>query len=585
MHRGYDVSTATIYRLNIERFRGIKSLSWSPAKGVNVIIGGGDVGKTTILEAIGLLLSPTNPATVPVADYYAGDVEAGFTIEAIMQLSPESGVNDQSKHAWPWLWNGSEAVVPSTDVESEPTGQPVYRFRVRGTADLELVYETIQPDESTDSFRVALRRDIGLVRLAGDDRNDRDLRLVYGSALNRLLSDKGLRSRLGSKFVKNTIKDELVDSAEKALVELDEVFKRERLPDQLDLAMIGSPGQSLTALIGLTANRDGVRLPVASWGAGTRRFAALAIAEQNQGESPITLVDEVERGLEPYRQRLLMNKLQKGDSQVFLTTHSPSVISAANQAALWYVDHIGGVGLLDATTIARHRKTDPEMFLARLAVVAEGATEVGFVSSLLEKALASLLEQHGIYVSDGGGHESTLGLLEALAAGGLRFGGFVDDEQKHLTRWEAVATSLGKLLFRWQTGCIEENVIAAVPDDQLEALVADPAGLSTGMRLRTLADRLNIRGKEFETIKAAAGSEMKQLIIAAALGTVPEGKSADRKQYKSQAQTWFKSVEGGRELCEKVFSLGVWPDLKPQLMPFCNAVRKVAGLPEILEIR
>lgn len=42
----------TIYALTIERFRGITSLKWKPSRGVNVILGGGDVGKTTIFEAM-----------------------------------------------------------------------------------------------------------------------------------------------------------------------------------------------------------------------------------------------------------------------------------------------------------------------------------------------------------------------------------------------------------------------------------------------------------------------------------------------------------------------------------------------------
>jgi putative ATP-dependent endonuclease of the OLD family len=50
------MSAPTIYHLTIERFRCIKTFSWHPAKGVNVILGGGDVGKTTILDAIALLL-------------------------------------------------------------------------------------------------------------------------------------------------------------------------------------------------------------------------------------------------------------------------------------------------------------------------------------------------------------------------------------------------------------------------------------------------------------------------------------------------------------------------------------------------
>jgi len=67
---------------------------------------------------------------------------------------------------------------------------------VRGTEDLEVAHEVLQPDGTADHLSVELRRAIGLVRLGGDDRNDRDLRLVQGSALDRLLSDRASRSRM-----------------------------------------------------------------------------------------------------------------------------------------------------------------------------------------------------------------------------------------------------------------------------------------------------------------------------------------------------------------------------------------------------
>lgn len=435
------MSAPAIYYLNVERFRGIKTLPWHPAKGVNVILGGGDVGKTTILDAIGLLLSPTNSTTLPDTDYHARDIDAGFVIEAVLTLPPSTEINHQTKPSWPWHWNGSKAVVPSTDDDAETNTEPVYWLRVRGV-EHDLVYEIVQPDGTTDSLSVALRRSIGLVRLSGDDRNDRDLRFVQGSALDRLLSDKGLRSRLATGLAKIDVKEELTDSAKELLKTLDRAFTEKSLPDGLDLAITGGQGLSIPALIGLTAKRGGVALPLASWGAGTRRMVALAIAEQNQGEAPITLVDELERGLEPYRQQSLIKKLQAGPAQVFVTTHSPAVISAAADAALWYVDHEGKVGSLEPAKIARHRKKYPETFLARLTVVAEGSTEVGFVTALLEKALGAALEDHGIHVTNGEGHETTLDLLEALAKGGLRFGGFADDEGKHPTRWGGVAERL-----------------------------------------------------------------------------------------------------------------------------------------------
>ena len=48
-------SAAEIRKLTVSRFRGIEKLEWRPASGMNIILGGGDVGKTTILEAIALL--------------------------------------------------------------------------------------------------------------------------------------------------------------------------------------------------------------------------------------------------------------------------------------------------------------------------------------------------------------------------------------------------------------------------------------------------------------------------------------------------------------------------------------------------
>jgi putative ATP-dependent endonuclease of the OLD family len=578
------MSSTTIYHLTIERFRGIQTLSWSPNKGLNVILGGGDVGKTTILDAIALLFSPTNPTTVPDTDYFQRDIESGFTIEAIVALPSVAEINYQPRPTWPWDWDGKEAIVPSPEKTPGTTDEPAYRLRVRGTSDLELAYEILQPDGTTDVFYAGLRRAIGLVRLSGDDRNDRDLRLVQGSALDRLLSDKGLRSRLASELAKSDVKDQFSDEAKNVLKDLDSTFSSRSLPTGLDLAITGSPGSSVAALIGVTAKSDAVQLPLASWGAGTRRLAALAIAERNQSGAPITLVDEVERGLEPYRQRALVETLQSGTSQVFITTHSPTAISAASKSVLWYVDRKGRIGQLEQKKVEAYVKTDPEMFLARLAIVAEGATEFGFVTALLERSLRSPLDQFGVHVTDGGGHEKALDLLEALGVSGLQFGGFVDDEQKHETRWANLASKLGKLLFRWNSGCLEENIIGLVLAEKFEALLIDPSDEKTGMRLRTLADRLDIREKNFETIKAKAGPGLKELIVAAALGKVPADKQEERRAYRSHAQTWFKSAEGGRELADKVFSLDLWPAVRMELIPFCNAVCEAIGVSQQIDL-
>ena len=227
------------------------------------------------------------------------------------------------------------------------------------------------------------------------------------------------------------------------------------------------------------------------------------------------------------------------------------------------------------------------MFLSRLAVIAEGATEVGFVTALFERVLGAALYTHGIHVSDGGSNETTLDLLEALLEGGFQFAGFADNEDKHPTRWQRVRDELGDLLFRWPSGCMELNIIAAVPVEKLEQLLTHPDDDHiTSMRLRSMADRLGVTDKSFTALSASA-LDLHALIIETATGYVPPDKAthrSTRREYQKHAQLWFKSTAGGRELHDKLFALGLWPQFANRLLPFCNAVLAVIGVPPLTDL-
>lgn len=581
---------AEIKRLHIQRFRGIEELTWRPGSGLNLLLGGGNVGKTTLLEAISLLLTPATSYTLADSDYFGRRLEDEFLIEAIMALPGE--VNRQSGMAWPWEWDGQDAVLAGVEAPDEvaapDAARPsVYKVRVRGTEDLELIHEIVQPDESAVSFSVGLRREIGLVRLLGDDRNDRDLRLVFGSNLERLINDRSLRARLGHELAADSVDRHLDVEPRARLQLLDEQFVAYRLPNQLGLAFTGAAGQSINALIGLTADKDGVALPLATWGAGTRRLAALAIGDSLRDGHPVTLIDEIERGLEPYRQRQLVQQIAAGQGQTFVTTHSAAVLSAASTASVWYVDTGGQIGELPTNKVSRHLARDPEAFLARLSIVAEGATEVGFLREMLEPALPGW-QDRGIHITDGGGNDDALALLEALSLGGVKFGAFVDNENRNLGRWRTVKERVGQLVFQWGDGNLEQNVIPMFSADQVRALIEDPNQEKTGLRLRTLADRLETTEATFEVLTEQARENLGQAveqwnhplipwIVDAASGKVPDilqdALPALRNPFKGHASAWFKSLEGGQELARKVRALGVWDQYLGELFrPFIVAV-------------
>jgi len=578
---------AIIRQLTIERYRGIKSLKWNPAPGLNLILGGGDVGKSTILDAIALLLNPSNAAVVSESDYHCRDSNPGFLIQAVLSLPASTEISQQQKFNWPWEWNGKEAVAPLvSDGEGDdiPTPEiPVYRLQVRGTPEMELLWEIVQPNDEAEALSAAVRRAIGVVRLGSDDRNDRDLRLVYGSALDRLLADQGFKPRIGKKISEIDLKAELGDEATESLQRLDDALCAGLLPSGLDLGLTSAQGISIGALIGLLAKKsvpevaDEVLLPLASWGAGTRRMATLQIAAATQTKARIAVIDEAERGLEPYRVRKLIESLQAESTQTFVTTHSAVAINAATGSSLWYLDSKANIGELPRKKIEKQQERDPETFLARLAVIAEGPTEVGFISYFLEKAINGRPCDHGIRVCNGQGTPAVLGLLEAMNSGGLTFAGFVDSTTEDLARWNALKAKMGDLLFQWESGCTEKSVIILVKDDKLTELIKDEDGTYDPERRKTLADRLGIDDKSLDAIVAKAGDNLRALIIAAASGDSEGAPEGQAKSWKKHGRQWFKSDEGGWELAEKAEALGVWPQIKPMLMPFLNAVRAFVG--------
>lgn len=577
------MDTPHIRRLTVERFRSFKSLIWHPSPGMNVILGGGNAGKTTLLEAIALLLYPNSSFPLVDADYYQRDVTAGFCIEAVVTIPTYTAVNSQYAMAWPWDWDGMDAVLPADDGSN--LRDPVYKIRVRGTPDIEVLYEIVQPDDSVINLSAGLRRSIGLVKLSSDDRNERDLRLIQGSGLDRLLADKTLRGRLLQQFTNADIAAHLSTDANAAISNLERIFAEWALPADLSVGFVGNGnGASINSLIGLTADKDGIVLPLTSWGSGTRRLAALAISHELQNNAPITLIDELERGLEPYRQRVLVAELRDRGTQIFLTTHSAAVLKSTINAAHWYIDAAAQCGELAGKQFAAHQKKDAESFLARLLVVAEGITEVGFLHYIFDHHVAANWRDAGIYVTDGGGNENTLFLLEALAKGGLKFAGFVDDEGKYPDKWAAMRSKLQNYLFQWPAECLETFLIQLIDEKDLPKLIEDPGGQKTGDRLRTLAVRLGMEGKTLDALIAEARVQnlnFKMLVIEAATGKVPASltNDGDKKTWAKHSGKWFKSFDGGQEIAAKMWSLGIWPQVEPLLTPFLTAMKQQCGLP------
>jgi putative ATP-dependent endonuclease of the OLD family len=64
---------ALVRVLEIENFRALKALRWLPGPGINCLVGPGDSGKSTILDAIDLCLGARRSLSFTDADFHALD--------------------------------------------------------------------------------------------------------------------------------------------------------------------------------------------------------------------------------------------------------------------------------------------------------------------------------------------------------------------------------------------------------------------------------------------------------------------------------------------------------------------------------
>lgn len=567
--------SSKILKLTITKFRGIKELNWYPSAGMNFILGGGDTGKTTVLEAIDVLFSTSTSFNVSETDYWKRDTADSFTIEAVVRPGNEINFNTQPNMAYPWHWDGKDAVVPCNSEEGGENDE-VYRVRFTANDQQESLWEIIQPDGNTIRFSVGLRRQIGLVSLPSDERNDKDLRLVYGSALDRHIGDPALRSRIGKRVAEIKLQAELLDEAQEALKELNAKFEEKALPAGVSIGLTGSKGISIGSLVSLLAQKDlDTQLPLSSWGAGTRRLASLEIGAANSKAPSFTTVDEIERGLEPYRLRQFLADLSGQEGQKFVTTHSPIAIASVQEACLWYMDRSGRLGSLPPPLVSKQQKNDPETFFSRVAVIAEGVTEVGFLNHLLKLALGCAPLNHGIRVCNGQGNDNTLKLLKGLTDSGLKFAGLADDEGVNKESWKTLNEKIGDLLLQWKEGCTEDAVISAIPDEKIPALIGVNGGDKAGVRMQHLKVRSGAEERTLDSICGTlegTGKTLKQLVIETARGSSEYAPTGEEKAWKKHSSSWFKSEGGGAELARKAVELGGWDNLSERLLPFITAI-------------
>ncbi|MDX7735029.1 ATP-dependent nuclease [Aeromonas caviae] len=410
-----------IRQLKIRNFRGIATLDWSPERPFCCLIGAGDTGKSSILDAIEATLSP-RWIVFGEPDFHCCDTASSIVIEATVGELSRQLMSDERFGLYTRGWSRAGELRD----EPEDDDEAVLTVRLTVDATLEPVWELVC--DRLDHPRTLSNRDrmlFGLIRLAGEDA--RHLAWGQGSVLSRLTGDTdGAAARLAQAYraARDNANLDEIESLTNAASQA-EAFARSLgayINDSYEPGLeLGRSGMSSSAI---ALHDSGVPLRLA--GLGTRRLATLAIQKSAMSEGAIVLVDEIEHGLEPHRilGGIAQLKADQRDAeaanrpvgQILMTTHSDVALGEAGANSLYVcqlnkqdrtLTVIPPSAPAPIRALMRHT---PRALFAKKILVAEGMTEVGLLLGIREfwpsRHNQKPIEQLGSAIANGNGAEA-----------------------------------------------------------------------------------------------------------------------------------------------------------------------------------
>ncbi|WP_082902655.1 AAA family ATPase [Paraburkholderia ginsengiterrae] len=108
---------AKIRKIEIRNFRGICELDWFPSAGINCLIGPGDTGKSTVLDAIDLCLSARRNIVIANSDFHKLDVEQPIGITLTLSGLAYGGYA-QPRYEWARRHESERAAEPRISAHS-----------------------------------------------------------------------------------------------------------------------------------------------------------------------------------------------------------------------------------------------------------------------------------------------------------------------------------------------------------------------------------------------------------------------------------------------------------------------------------
>lgn len=450
-----------IYKMLIRNFRGIKDLEFFPNKNINILIGHNNVGKTSILEAINLVLDPYYPwyiqNKINKYDFYNGDTRNSIEIELWLSCGKSLcktcekrivKVGSEKEYLCPFMkyinfYDNERREFLKSNHSKEKISKSLKILRVKLIISYDHEEEEIVEPEflildsngnAIENFRRYHKKWIGYKFVRSNRDYDKELKFNKNSLLSKVIDIEKIRKDTWSRIKENEVIDILKKSNDlqgiiKYFNENIKVFNGEKIETDIIFAETGP--FSILNLLQLAFGSEAVgaiKLPLLRHGDGFNNMVLMNLIadyiQNNTSTNKIIAIEEPEQNLEPFNQRWLSKKIcnlvnDNVNNQLFMTTHSVNILQGLNNLDYLQICKYKGKGKLEFVEldtvnkmeIVKSRHTSTE-FLSSLfgrgVFVVEGECEFGAIPIFLNKLYRTQekkfdLDLVGFEIINGGG--------------------------------------------------------------------------------------------------------------------------------------------------------------------------------------
>jgi putative ATP-dependent endonuclease of OLD family len=561
---------ARIRHLFIENFRAVASFEWFPTPGVNCLVGAGDSGKSTILDAIDCCLGARRAVLFNDADFFEMNVSKPFKISVTLGELEDSL---KTLDSYGQFVRGFDPKLRIIEDEPDHDLETVLTVELSVTSSLEpewsLVSERAKAQDITRDLSWADRVRLAPTRIGVAA--DHHLGWGRGSVLNRISEERADASTAlaqAARDVRNAFGNRANEQLGTALKIVAETAES-----------LGIAAKDVRAMLDVhSASLTGNTIPLRRLGVGSARLLVAGLQRKAFKETSILIADELEYGLEPHRIIRLLDSLGAKENepplQVFVATHSPVVLRELSGSQITVLrplkdkHEVKVAGTSDE--IQGTLRLYPEAFLAVSVLVCEGASEVGIIRGIdqfrSEKQLQSL-RALGVSLVDcsGGQPERPFVRASAFTALGYRTAILRDSDTEPDPTVDKEYKAQNGSVFAWRKGmCLEDELFHSLPKEGVRSLVDFAIKLHGDSLVSAHIGSISNGSKNLKSIQKELATE----------GDIPvDTREVLGKAAQTKDRSWFKNVRRMEHIGRRI----VGPLMEKSDVRFASVVKEVFG--------